>query len=138
MLVQPAGGDGGDTAPLTLDQASRLPLVIPSRPNAIRMHVEAQMAAAGCQPTVALEIDSVRAILDLVESGAGMAILTRQTVGSAPRPDAFGVRRILMPAGTPLRIPLYTAVSALRPATATQQAVLALVRAIARERLDNP
>ncbi|WP_298428409.1 LysR substrate-binding domain-containing protein [Ottowia sp.] len=136
MLVQPAG-DGGDAAPLTLAEASRLPLVIPSRPNAIRMHVEAQMAAAGCQPTVALEIDSVRAILDLVESGAGMAILSRQTVGSAPRPDAFCVRRILMPAGTPLRIPLYTAVSALRPATATQQAVLALVRNIARERLDD-
>lgn len=140
VLVQAAAA--ADAAPLpptlTLQQASRLPLVIPSRHNAIRMHLEAQMAAVGCEPTVALEIDSVRAILDLVESGAGAAVLSLQTVASAPRPGAFATQRILVPSGAPLRIPLYTAVSALRPATATQRAVLALVRRVASERLGSP
>ena len=138
VLVQAAAPAATPPQALTLQQASRLPLVIPSRHNAIRMHLEAQMAAVGCEPTVALEIDSVRAILDLVESGAGAAVLSLQTVASAPRPGAFATQRILVPSGAPLRIPLYTAVSALRPATATQRAVLALVRRVASERLGAP
>ncbi|MFA6615408.1 MAG: LysR substrate-binding domain-containing protein, partial [Hydrogenophaga sp.] len=52
--------------PVPLATVARMPLVIPSRPNALRMHIEAEMAALGERPTVALEIDGVSAILDLV------------------------------------------------------------------------
>ena len=96
------------------------------------------MAATGCRPTVALEIDGVAAILDLVEDGAGCAILPPHALAGAVRPAAFSTRAIKNGDGTPLRIPLYSAVSALRPVTGTQQAVLALVHAMARERLDAP
>ncbi|NDE26021.1 MAG: LysR family transcriptional regulator, partial [Betaproteobacteria bacterium] len=65
---------------IPLKDVSRLPLVIPSRPNAIRMHVEAQMADIGCRPQIALEIDGVTAILELVADGAGNAILSRNAV----------------------------------------------------------
>ncbi|MFT3779664.1 MAG: LysR substrate-binding domain-containing protein [Ottowia sp.] len=136
LLVQARAQAGGSAGDVTIAQASRAPLVIPSRPNAIRMHVEARMAAAGCTPLVALEIDGVRTILDLVEGGAGAAVLSRQAVASAPRPEAFTTRRILLPGGEPLRIHLYTAQSALRPSTGTQQALLALLRQVAQEHLD--
>jgi LysR family transcriptional regulator, nitrogen assimilation regulatory protein len=63
--------------PLSLRAVADLPLVIPSRPNAIRMYIEAEMAALGCRPSIALEIDGVSAILDLVADGAGNAILSR-------------------------------------------------------------
>ena len=66
-----------------------MPLVIPSRPNAIRMHVEAEMAAVGVRPMVALEIDGVSAILDLVADGAGAALLSRHAVGVVDPP--FGL-----------------------------------------------
>lgn len=52
--------------PVTLKEVAELPLVIPSRPNAIRTHVETEMAQIGCRLKVALEIDGVSAILDLV------------------------------------------------------------------------
>ena len=77
-----------------------MPLVIPSRPNAIRMHVEAEMANMGCRPQVALEIDGVSAILDLVADGAGAALLSRNAVASSIRPSAYRMRLVSEP---PLR-----------------------------------
>ena len=138
LLVRRTADFAGPASPVVrLRELSGLPLVIPSRPNAIRMHVEAQLAAAGCQPDVALEIDGVAAILDLVEGGAGCAILSRHALTGVARPDAFRVQRIDSARGEPLRIPLHTAVSALRPATRTQQAVLALVQAHGHRLLDD-
>ncbi len=121
--------------PVPLREVAQLPLVIPSRPNAIRMHVESEMAAIGCRPQVVLEIDGVSAILDLVADGAGCAILSRNAVARSIKPSAFALRAIAEP---PLRIPLSTAVSSLRPATLTQQATLALIRETAQTLLTPP
>jgi LysR family nitrogen assimilation transcriptional regulator len=135
MLVQPRPSglqEDPPPPPITLQEVARLPLVIPSRPNAIRMHVEAEMAAIGCRPTIALEIDGVSAILDLVADGAGHAILSRNAVASSVKPSAFTVRAIGQP---PLRTRLSLATSSARPATLTQQATMELVRATAQARL---
>ena len=110
---------------IALQAVARLPLVIPSRPNAIRMRVESQMAALGCRPEVALEVDGVPAILDLVADGAGYAVLPRNAVARSISPSSFVTRPIGSPA---LRIALFTAVSALRPATLTQQAAREMIR----------
>lgn len=139
LLIQRAkDGDTAAGAAIAVTDLARLPLVIPTQPNAIRMHVEAAMSAAGCRPKVALEIDGVAAILDLVEDGAGCAILPRHALAGAARPEAFVARPIATGDGTPLRIALHTCASALRPSTGTQQAVLAMLRAMASERLDTP
>lgn len=111
--------------PVGLRQVARLALVIPSRPNAIRMHVETEMASIGCRPTIAMEIDGVSAILDLVADGAGCAVLSRNAVASSMKPSAFSVRMISDP---PLRIRLSLVTSSLRPSTLTQQATLALIQ----------
>ena len=135
MLVQPRPPglpEDPPPPPITLQEVARLPLVIPSRPNAIRMHVEAEMAAIGCRPTIALEIDGVSAILDLVADGTGNAILSRNAVASSIKPSAFTVRAISQP---PLRTRLSLATSSARPATLTQQATMELVRATAQARL---
>ncbi|HSV44561.1 MAG TPA: LysR substrate-binding domain-containing protein [Ramlibacter sp.] len=112
-----------------LRDVAQLPLVIPTRPNAIRMLVETEMAAQGLRPQVALEIDGVAAILDLVADGAGSAILSRNAVVTSGRPDAFTLRPIGPPA---LRSKLYLAMSSQRPATLTQKAMLALIQEKAR------
>jgi LysR family nitrogen assimilation transcriptional regulator len=116
--------------PISLQEVAALPLVIPTRPNAIRMHVESEMAAIGCRPQIALEIDGVSAILDLVADGAGYAILSRNAVMRSVRPSAFAVRQVSEPA---LTIQLTTAVSSLRPTTLTQQATLALITEVVKE-----
>ena len=143
LLVQPAAGPPGGhadsadgtapTAHATLAELSQLPLVIPSRPNAIRMHVEGALAQAGLSPTVAMEVDGIPSILELVAGGAGCAVLSRQTVLSAQRPEAFRLRRIQAEGGAGLQIALFTAVSARRPATRTQLALLELLRTLVAE-----
>jgi len=111
--------------PLALHEVARLPLVIPSRSNAIRAHVEREMAGIGVRPTIALEIDGVHAILDLVAERLGCAILSRHAVASSIRPSAYSVREIDEPR---LRIRVALACSATRPATLTQQATTELIR----------
>jgi LysR family nitrogen assimilation transcriptional regulator len=128
LLVQarpPGLQEDPGPGPISLKAVSLLPLIIPSRPNAIRMHVEAEMANIGCSPRIALEIDGVSAILDLVEDGAGCAVLSRNAVANSVRPSAFSVRTIQHPA---LRTKVSLATSSLRPTTLTQQSTLTLIR----------
>lgn len=128
LLEDPAPGS------IALREVAQLPLVIPSRPNAIRMQVEAEMANIGCRPKIALEIDGVSAILDLVADGAGCAVLSRNAVAHSVRPSAFSVRAIHEPV---LRTKLSLATSSLRPTTLTQQATLALIRQTAEAVMRN-
>ena len=111
--------------PIALSEVAQLPLVIPTRPNAIRMHVESEMAQIGCTPQVALKIDGVSAILDLVADGAGCAVLSRNALLNSPRPSAYTAQAIGTP---PLRIALSLATSLQRPSTQVQKAALDLVR----------
>ena len=130
LLVQarpPGLPEDPPPAPIALKAIAQLPLVIPSRPNAIRMHIEAEMAKIGCRPLIALEIDGVAAILDLVADGAGCALLSRHAVASSIRPSAYTTRAIHQPA---LRTKVALATSSLRPSTLTQQAALELIRSM--------
>ncbi len=83
------------------------------------------MAQIGCTPQVALEIDGVSAILDLVADGAGCAVLSRNALLNSPRPSAYTAQAIGTP---PLRIALSLATSLQRPSTQVQKAALDLVR----------
>jgi LysR family nitrogen assimilation transcriptional regulator len=128
LLVQarpPGLAEDPPPPPISLAAVAALPLVIPSRPNALRMQVEAEMANIGCRPLVALEIDGVSAILDLVADGAGAALLSRNAVASSIRPSAYQMRAVTDP---PLRTRLCLATSSLRPATLTQQTTQTLIR----------
>ena len=118
--------------PLTipLPEVVGLPLVIPSRPNAIRMLVESAMAGIGLRPRIALEIDGVAAILALVGDGAGYAILPRHAVAVSSQPDAFVTRRIVKPV---VRSRLEIATSSRRATTLTQKAMVALIRDVVAE-----
>jgi LysR family transcriptional regulator, nitrogen assimilation regulatory protein len=119
--------------PIALRDIAKLPLVIPSRPNAIRMLVETELASLRCRPTVALEIDGVAAMLDLVADGAGNAILSRNAVATSAHPQSFTMRPIGPP---PLRSKLLLAMSSQRPATLTQRAMLQLIQELAPRLLD--
>ena len=113
---------------VTLRELAQMPLVIPSRPNAIRMQVEGELAALGLKPRIALEIDGVASILELVADGAGSAVLAGQAVRSSGRPRAF----ITRPIGSPrLRSSVSMAVSSQRPTTLTQKSTQDLLRDLA-------
>ncbi len=111
--------------PVSLRDLATLPLVIPSKPNAIRMQIESTLAEIGLTPRIALEVDGVPAILELVAQGLGHAVLTRHAVDSSVRPAAFRVQEIGHPS---LQVKAWIATSGLRPITRTQQATLDLLK----------
>lgn len=116
------------SSPITLKDVATLPLVIPNRPNAIRMLIESQMASIGCKPKIQLEIDGVSAIMDLVADGAGHAILPKYAVSTANNPDAYLIRPIIEPQ---LISRLSVATASGRITTLTQSAVLDIIKEIA-------
>jgi LysR family nitrogen assimilation transcriptional regulator len=122
-LVGPAGKRGVPRA-LRLRDLPRFPLIIPSRPNAIRTLVETRLAAFGLRPQVALEIDAVPAILELVAEGHGYAVLSPRALERTETGPALVTRPIVQPR---LMSMLAIAVSAQRPVTPIQKAVVALI-----------
>jgi LysR family nitrogen assimilation transcriptional regulator len=117
---------------MALREVADLALVTPSRPNAIRMHLEAELARIDCRPQVVLEVDGVSAILDLVADGVGSALLSRQAVARSTKPSAYRLRQIGTP---PLTIALSLVSSDKRATTPTQQHTAALVGHMVRAHL---
>jgi len=128
-LVGPRGPHPSDQ-PMPLRTLANIPLVIPNRPNTIRMLLESQMALIGCKPNIRLEIDGVPAILDLVADGAGYAVLTEHAILTSAQPDLYHIRQIVQPE---LRSRLYLATASGRITTLTQKAMLEMIRATARQ-----
>ncbi len=129
LLVQPRSGASSGRS-IRLKDIGTYPLIIPSRPNAIRMQVEAALAGIGAQPCIAMEVDGVAAILDLVADGVGNAVLSRNAVATAAHPERYTTRRIANPG---LYSQLSVAINAHRPTTSTQQATLELLERIATD-----
>lgn len=133
VLVQhrpPGLAEDPPPGPASLQEIANLALVIPTKPNAIRMQVEAALARIDHAPVIAMEIDGVSAILDFVADGVGAAILPRHAVQSARQPSAYTTR----PIGPPeLKSNIWLATSAQRPITRTQQQALALLRSLVTE-----
>ena len=130
FLVGPANEEA--LGEVSLKDVAAIPLVIPTKANSIRMLVESELANIGHRPTIAMEIDGVAAILDLVAEGLGKAVLSTTAVLTAPRPQAFSTRRIVNPT---LRSRLALAVSSQRPATLTQQPTYKLIREVVSQTL---
>lgn len=128
---KPGRSDAAGAA-IGLAAVAELPLVIPTRPNAIRMQVESELARLGLRPVVALEIDGIAAILDLVLDGMGSAVLSRIAVSTSAHASRLSMRPIHRPR---LHSQLYIAVSSHRPTTRTQLATMELLRAEALLRL---
>jgi LysR family nitrogen assimilation transcriptional regulator len=92
-LVSPREGRAARVGkPITLREVAERELVIPSRPHSMRMLLEAALAAEGCRARVALEIESVPAILDLVLQGGCHAVLAENAIRTSGQPDAYQLR----------------------------------------------
>jgi len=117
---------------LELARVADYPLVIPSRPHAMRMVVEGALAGVGAHIKVAHEIESIPAIVDLVRQGYGYAVLPQ----SAVRSSAFEDQVHAIPIGAPvLSIPLCIATSTQRPTTALMRKAIGAIRTIVRQEI---
>lgn len=127
-LIGPKRARAGDrAASVELRQLPTYPLIIPSRPHTIRMLVDSRLSALGLKPTVALEIDGIRAILDLVQRGHGYAVLPKHALIEAGPSAKLAARPIVAPA---LRSVMAVATSAQRPLTRMAQETIDLLQSI--------
>ena len=79
-------------APLPLAELAGLALVMPSRPHSIRMLLEGALVAEGLKAKVGIEIESIAAILDLVQTQGLHGVLTLNGVRSHGPEQAFHAR----------------------------------------------
>ena len=120
---------------LKLRELPHFPLIIPSRPHAIRMLVETQLAVLGLRPNVAMEIDAVPAILELVAEGHGNAVLSPPALAGVEAARALHARAIVQPR---LLSKLALVTSAQRPSTPIQQRTIELIERLIGPALATP
>jgi len=84
-------------APVSLAQVAATELVIPPRPHSIRMLLDSTLAEAGLKARLALEIESVPTILDLVQHEGFHAVLTLNAIRRSGNEARFQVRPIGRP-----------------------------------------
>ncbi len=130
FLVSPTGkaGKKASRGPVAVRELPGYPLIVPSRPNANRMRIEAQLAQFGLKPVIALECDGIESIVDLVREGYGHAVLPLSSVRGDGAEEGFALRPIVRPK---LSIQVSLVTSAQRPATPLTREVLALIPEIA-------
>ncbi|MRW86520.1 LysR family transcriptional regulator [Pseudoduganella sp. FT26W] len=95
FLISRPGADVPSSIPLP--HLKHYPLIIPGRLHAIRTLVEMYAAERGVQLNIALEIDAVPPLLDLVEEGFGHAALPLNAILADPRQRRFRCTRITEP-----------------------------------------
>ena len=110
---------------VSLGKVAQTELVIPPRPHSMRMLLDAALADAGLKAKVALEIESVPTILDLVQHDGFHAVLTLNAIRRSGHEGSFHVR----PIGKPrLHATLRVATSVLRPRGQILDPAIALVK----------
>ena len=120
---------------MTLAALAELPLILPSRPNAFRLLIETEMLRVNCKPQIALEIDGLNAILELVKEGLGYAVLPAYTLKNFANPHNFTTHRIERPK---LSSQLMLVWSSKRPMTSTHTAAQQLIqRVVSQSLVDN-
>jgi LysR family nitrogen assimilation transcriptional regulator len=113
---------------LPLKELPNYPLIIPSRPNANRMRIEAQLAYFGLKPSIAFEVDGIASVLDMVREGYGSAVLPLTSLRAYGLEKAFAARAIVSPR---LMIQISLVISGQRPTTPLTKQALALIRVTA-------
>jgi LysR family nitrogen assimilation transcriptional regulator len=119
---------------MTLAALAELPLILPSRPNAFRLLIETEMLRVNCKPQIALEIDGLNAILELVKEGLGYAVLPAYTLKNFANPHHFTTHRIERPK---LNSQLMLVWSSKRPMTSTHTAAQQLIQRVVSQSLSD-
>jgi LysR family nitrogen assimilation transcriptional regulator len=132
VLISAQEGQATNSGPfmtnsLALSEVARLPLILPSRRNVFRIVIDGELAKLGLKPRIALEVDALNAILNLVKEGLGHAVLPAYTLNKFNDTARLTVRSIQSPG---IRIELSLVSSSRRPSTKTHRRALELIQQI--------
>jgi LysR family transcriptional regulator, nitrogen assimilation regulatory protein len=137
FLIAPLGSNRAATPSaaqaIALADLADFPLIIPSRPHAMRMSVENALAGVGCKIRVAHEIECIPAVIDLVRQSHGFGVLPLNAVKATQWADQVLVR----PIGSPgLMTSLSIATSAQRPRSPLMRKAIEVIRDIVRQEIN--
>lgn len=99
-LIGPAGAGASEVATIAFAGIAAYKLIIPGRLHAIRHTIETRAAELGVKLTVALEVNAVSSILDLVWEGHGYAVLPMNAIANDPLNRQFSLARMVDPTPT--------------------------------------
>jgi LysR family nitrogen assimilation transcriptional regulator len=129
-LVGPAGDRVTAKGTVRLSQVAQCPLVLPSRPHAVRVMVEEACARADLDIYVPCEIDSLLALKEVVASGAGYTIAAHDAVA---REVAAGRLQAALIKDPPLARLLVMTVGPKHSLTTATRAIAGLISSMAAE-----
>ncbi len=109
-----------------------LPLIIPSRPNALRTFIESEFERQRVPLNAALEIDSIPAVIDLVARGWGHAILSRHATRDHAMRGKLHAARIISPEVVSQWV---VATATQRPLTRLARHAIELLKTVIRQEL---
>ena len=89
-------GDGHDRDEIALAALDGQPLVMPARPNSVRLLLDRACARKGVVPRIVAEVSSPYSMLQLARAGIGATVLPWSMVGGK-RPANLGAARIVSP-----------------------------------------
>ena len=113
---------------IRLAELSRLQLVMPSGPNALRQLLEAHTRPRGLALDIVAEVDSVSTVLSLVARGVAHTVLPASASRLWSYPQTLHQAAIVSPA---MRNRVVLAIPKARPATRPQRLAVELLRALA-------
>jgi LysR family nitrogen assimilation transcriptional regulator len=117
---------------ITLEQLADHPLIIPSRPHAMRLAVENALASVDRKIRVAHEVECIPAVVDLVRQGHGFGVLPINAVKTTRWADEVLVKPIVNPV---LKISLSIATSAQRPMGPLTRKAIGVIREVTRREI---
>jgi LysR family nitrogen assimilation transcriptional regulator len=127
-----AANNVAENKAISLADLADYPLIIPSRPHAIRMSVENALASVDRKIRVAHEIECIPAVIDLVRQGHGFGVLPLNAVQSTQWADEV----LIKPIGSPvLTTSLSIATSAQRPRSPLMRKAIDVIRSIVRQEI---
>jgi LysR family nitrogen assimilation transcriptional regulator len=99
--------------PVLIEKVAELPLILTTRPNSLRLNVEAGLSRVGLRPNVKIEANTLPLMTDLVQAGLGYTVLpacgVRQLlkdklVSASPIKDVFITWLVAKPKNRPIGI----------------------------------
>jgi LysR family nitrogen assimilation transcriptional regulator len=124
---------GGGNGPIAFSALDKFELISPAAPHPIRSLVEAEAAKRGMKLKVALEIDAIANMLQLVREGYGHAVVPYNVVRAGMSGSGIVARPIVRPT---LKSTVALVTPSRRPQTLLAEGITDVLRQVLRQSLN--
>lgn len=125
LIGHPSTLDHAGGAPIEMSEVAHIPLVAPSLPHSLRLHIDRGALDAGVTLKFVLEVDALYSMIEAVRQGMACTILPPCAVQQDIQSGTLVARRIINPG---LHQTLYVATAFQRPSAVASKRIAQVVR----------